>query len=256
MRKIGFILLFLPIFALAQTEQSQDEKQLYNMSFDEWSKRRGAWFPQPEDAKGREKDWDSANKGLSFIGLNGTTPEYEHVAVKGEGKAACRIKSRNFLGIFVAGNLYNGAFIKIAGMSGAVLSFGVPFSHRPKSLSGYYHYKPGIVDLARKPREYMRGRTDEAKIDILLTDWKTPFVIDTRYGKFVDGESDPSVIGYGLKVLTTDYGDYVHFEIPIDYRSDATPSYICIVAASSRFGDAYTGSSDSILYIDELQLNY
>ena len=85
MRKIGFILLFLPIFALAQTEQSQDEKQLYNMSFDEWSKRRGAWFPQPEDAKGREKDWDSANKGLSFIGLNGTTPEYEHVAVKGDG---------------------------------------------------------------------------------------------------------------------------------------------------------------------------
>lgn len=236
--------------------QLADDGQLYNMSFDTWSKYWGAWMPQPEDAEGRELDWDSANKGLSFIGLNGTVPEYEHVAVAGEGKAAVRIRSRNFLGIFVAGNLFNGAFIKIAGMSGAELSFGVPFNKRPKSLSGYYHYQPGIVDLAKKPRKYMKGRTDEAKIDIMLVDWEKPFVMDTRHDKFIYGHTDPSVIGYGELVLTEDHGDYVHFEIPIEYRRDDIPTYICIVAASSRFGDAYTGSSDSVLYVDEFQLNY
>ena len=45
-------------------------------------------------------------------------------------------------------------------------------------------------------------------------------------------------------------------EIKIDYHSEAIPTYIYISAFSSRFGEFFTGSSKSVLYVDEFRLNY
>ena len=49
---------------------------------------------------------------------------------------------------------------------------------------------------------------------------------------------------------------YVEFNIPIVYTSDATPTYIGIMASSSRWGAFFTGSTQSLLYLDELELRY
>ena len=56
--------------------------------------------------------------------------------------------------------------------------------------------------------------------------------------------------------LTKATDDYVHFEIPIVYRKDATPTYVGISLLSSALGEFFTGSSNSVLYVDELQFNY
>ena len=53
-----------------------------------------------------------------------------------------------------------------------------------------------------------------------------------------------------------DTGGYIRFEIPIQYLNDHTPSNIVITASSSRYSQQFTGSTGSVMYLDELKLNY
>ena len=235
---------------------AQDGPQLYNMSFDHWSKEDGAWNPYPKGASASQKIWDTANHGLCLLGINGTSPEYKHVAVEGKGKAAAKIESKNVLWAFVAGNLYTGDFGRIVRYSGAELYFGVPFRARPKSLSGYLHYIPGKINHAKPPKEGLKGKTDHGMIEVILTDWKEPYHIITNDEEFIDGATDPHVIGRATIDLNSDTGGYIPFEIPFSYNSAATPRYVVVTIASSRYGAWFTGSSTSVLYVDELRFNY
>ena len=249
---ISFLLLSLTILPAA----AQEGPQLPNMGFDDWHKSRGAWLPYPSDASASEKVWDSSNKALSLLRINSTTPEYEHVAVPGKGKAAAKIVSRKVLWAFVAGNIFTGNFVRIVDFSGAELNFGVPFTARPTSMSGYYHYTPGIINYAKAPYENLKGSRDNARIEVQLTDWKAPNNITTNYQKFPDGATDPHIIGRGVLDIAKGSDGYVYFEIQIDYRSDATPSYVNITATPSLHGDYFTGADGSVLYIDELEFHY
>ncbi len=235
---------------------AQNGPQIYNMSFDTWSKSSGAWNLYPADAIAGEKVWDTANHGLSLLGINGTVPEYKHVAIPGEGKAAAKIISKKVIWAFVAGNLYTGRFGKIVKLSGAELNFGIPFTARPKSLSGYLHYIPATIDYAREPMLDMKGKTDIGWIEVILTDWDKPYHIVTNYEKFIDGATDPHVIGRAVIDVTRDTGGYIPFEIPFQYRNNKTPKFVVISMASSKYGAYFTGGSGSILYVDEFQFNY
>ena len=253
MRRIPILLA--TVF-LTTVLHAQDGPQIYNMSFDTWSKSAGAWNLYPAAATDAQKVWDTANHGLSILGINGTVPEYRHLAVLGEGKAAAKIVSKKVVWAFVAGNLYNGRFGRIVRLSGAELFFGVPFTARPRSLSGYFHYIPATVDYAREPHLDMKGKTDIGRIEVILTDWDKPYHIITNDEQFINAETDPHVIGRGYIELKKDTGGYVSFEIPIRYRSGKTPRYAVITAASSWYGDAFTGGSGSTLYVDEFRFNY
>lgn len=236
--------------------RAQEGPQIYNMSFDNWSKSAGAWNLYPADASQKQKVWDTANHGLSLLGINGTLPEYKHLAVSGEGKAAAKIVSKKVVWAFVAGNLYTGRFGRVVRLSGAELEFGVPFTARPKSLSGYVHYIPAKVDHAQEPYLDMLGKTDLGHVEVILTDWERPYHIITNDEAFINPATDPHVIGMASLELKKDTGGYIHFDIPIRYRNGKTPRYAVITAASSWYGDHFTGGSGSILYVDEFRFNY
>lgn len=226
------------------------QKQIDNSSFDKWEKKGKVWYPV---------HWDSGNKGTSTLGMNVTEPEEEFVAVKGPGKKAVRMRSQ-FVGVlgigkFASASLFTGEFLKVVGTKGAQLSFGIPFNQRPSSLHGYYAYTPGKIDYADKSLKSKKGTTDHGSIDIYLTVWKEPFLIDNTKGINLNSKA-PEVIGYGTLDLSKATNGYVEFDIPVVYTSDATPTYIGIMAASSRWGDVYTGSTGSVLYLDELELRY
>ncbi len=249
---LPLILILLEGFCL----RAQEGPQIYNMDFDRWSKVSGAWMPNPKGASAAQKVWDSANKGLSILGVNGTQPEYKHLAVEGEGKAAVKISSVKVAWAFVAGNLFTGKFHRVVDFSGAEMDMGVPFTGRPKSLSGYCHYIPKTVNFAKAPYLDMKGKSDKGRIEVILTDWDKPYHIVTNKEKFMDGATDPHVIGRAFLVLDKDTGGYIHFDIPFEYRSGKKPSYIVINAASSLYGAYFTGASGSVLYLDELRFNY
>lgn len=245
-------LLFL---ALASWNLGAQE-QIYNMNFDRWHKDSGTWYPYPEKATAQQKVWDSANKGLSIIRANTTNPENEHLAPGRNDGSAAKIQSRSVFGIFVAGNLFTGVFHKTSGTSGAVMTFGTPFTGRPKSLSGWYHYKPGTVNYTKAPHKDKEGKTDEGSIDVSLLNCKSLSTIDTAKEKFVEAEKNPDCVGFGKLILKEDTKGYIKFELPIEYKNDKTPTHVVIVATPSRFGEFFTGSSDSVLYVDEWQFNY
>ena len=230
--------------------------QLYNMSFDEWSKKRGAWNLYPVNPSETERIWDSANHGLCLLGKNGAEPETEIVAVKGPGKKAARLHSEKVLWAFAAGNIYTGSFVRIINFSGAEITLGTPFNARPVSLSGYYYYIPKEVNYARPPYDYMKGKMDIGQIDVILTDWDEPFHVITNSKQFVDSAADPHIIGTGNLLLREETDGYVHFELKINYRDSRIPKLAVITVASSRYGDYFTGGDGSTLYVDEFQFNY
>ena len=72
----------------------------------------------------------------------------------------------------------------------------------------------------------------------------------------MDYDNDPGIIALGqLNTTNTDSG-YVRFTLPLIYRSNRIPTYIVVAAASSRFGDYFTGGVGSVLMIDEFELVY
>ena len=248
--------LFPVLFCFLVTCAGLQAQQLYNLSLDDWSKEGKVWYPY---AAGAQKIWDSGNKGTTTLGINVTLPEEEFVAVKGAGKKAACMKSA-FVGVigigkFAAGSIYTGSFLKMVGTSGAQLAAGVPFTHRPKALHGYYAYTPGKIDYADKSLSTLKGKMDEGGIEIYLATWTEPFVIDTAKDIALTPKAD-GVVGYGTLTLNKATDGYVEFTIPVSYTSDATPTYIVIMASSSRWGAHFTGSTQSVLYLDEMDLKY
>jgi len=246
----------VPILLLILSTQLLFGQQIPNMNFDSWSKRGVTWYPYAKGASESQKAWASANPGLKPLGTNATMPEYKHVAVAGPGKAAAKLVSKKVLWAFLTGNLFTGSFARVVKFSGAEMYYGVPFHGRPKSITGYFHYIPGTINYAKAPYLAMKGKQDEGMIDVALYGWKKPLRFISTDGPSKPATEDPDLIGLATLVLDKSTDGYVPFEIKIDYRSNATPSYVFISVIASRLGEFFTGSGDTVLYVDEFRFNY
>ena len=234
--------------------------QLYNMSFDHWCKDGDVDFPYDADATEEEKAvWGSANSTTGKMGMPTVMAEKEFLAVSGEGKAALKLKTEGIdfiIKILAAGSIFNGypGEINFATFS-ADIFWGIPFNDRPKTLEGYACYQPKTIDFTKEPYQDLEGQTDKGHIFVLLTDWNEPFKVSPP-ASLVDFDNDPAIIGYGKVVFSEDDKEYKPFSLKIDYRSERTPKYVAIVAASSALGDYFTGAKGSVLYLDELSFTY
>ena len=112
------------------------------------------------------------------------------------------------------------------------------------------------MNFAKAPHADMKGKPDKGMIEVVLTDWKEPYHIITNDESFIDGATDPHVIGRAFLELDRDTGGYIPFEIPFDYRSGKIPTHAVIIVASSRYGEFFTGGSGSVVYVDEFRFNY
>lgn len=101
---------------------TKEAKQVVNSSFDDWMKEGKSWFPDKELTPAYYW-WDTGNKGADSIGeKNPTTPE-DVIVVK---EKAAKMASTSVLGVFAAGSIYVGEYVKTLGL-GAQLAFGKPF---------------------------------------------------------------------------------------------------------------------------------
>lgn len=238
------------------TFTTESATPLPNSSFENWqtlSKVMVLYGPN------EEMFWDSGNHGSATLNVNVTTPDETY---KNSGKYSVKLKSQfvSFLGIgkFAAGNLFAGQYVGTDGTNG-ILDFGRPFTSRPAKLKGHIKYTPGSVDYS-ETNDLPKGSTDIGNIYIAVGDWDAPVRITTKDKKLFD-KNDEKIIAYGEWDLTgetqgTD-GGLLEFEIPLDYRSlDRIPSYLVLVASASKYGDYFTGSSGSTMWIDDLELIY
>lgn len=240
--------------------------QIENMDFDDWyMKDSKVWYPTLE-ANYENKIWDSANEGVAeFLSVNPTTPS-ENVATTGSSHSA-KLTNMYALIKFAAGNILTGDYIGLVGISGARLSWGTPFTGRPVGLKGYYSYSPGYLDYIDN-NKVSSTELDKCQILVMLTDWDEPFEINTTLpnnGGFVDQENDPHIIAYG-KIESdintfdqhgADAHGFIPFTLKLDYRRpDGVPKYAVVIACASYKGDLFTGSTNSVMYVDEFEFVY
>ena len=207
---------------------------------------------------GPDSLWDSGNKGGASVKVIPTTEEKTNVIKGSAVKLASKYVNAVVVKKFASGSLYTGQFGGMNGMTNVYLNFGIPYSCRPTTLSGYYQYQPKSVDIVNNGYDYLKGKPDSCHIYIALTDWSTPFKMDSEKLDYVDlSRKNTSIIAFGELKTDRWMDNYEKFTIQLEYR-DMTrkPTYILIVASSSKYGDYFTGGDGSTLWIDEFELGF
>ena len=150
------------------------------------------------------------------------------------------------------------------------MRLGRPFTQRPRKLRLHLKYNCGVITektFADKPEDdpVKVGDNDRAIVYVALGDWDyrkfggsqdSPVEVNTTdKSSFFDPQSD-AVIAYGQYVTGESTEGWIEV-IPLEYRSlTRKPTHIIVLAAASMLGDYFTGSADSVLWIDGLQLEY
>lgn len=223
--------------------------QLPNFNFDSWYKDGKNWYANAD--MGDNYFWDSGNKGANTLSeVNPTSPEETFVV---SGKAV-RMESKYVILAFAGGNIYSGSFGAVSGL-GASINFGRPYTCRPTALHGWYSYAPKAIDKVKAPYEDLKGTMDVGKIYVALTDWNSPFNVNTNTGTFFVPDEDPAVIAYGeLEIPENSNGEYKEFTIDLEYRDlERIPTQVLVVATASKYADYFTGGVGSTMYIDEFE---
>ena len=232
-----------------------------NGDFESWSKSGDIQLIAPSTS---EMFWDSGNHGAAYFGGNLTTPES---TIKHGGNYSARLASKYVTVKFAAGNLFVGKYLKTDGTNG-VLGYGRPFAARPYALHGYVKYNPGTIDKVSSgaPSECQKGNPDKGIIYVAMLDNTTktydgeqwPVVIKTKTNELFS-KNDANVLGYGeWSSTSTTAGDgMIEFTIPITYTNmNVVPSNIVICCAASAYGDYFSGSTSSVMYVDDFELLY
>lgn len=262
---------------------TEREEQLPNAGFNVFSNAESSvyssWF---DPATGVSKWWDSGNVGSTTVGSAYciAVPDTED---KVEGEASAALISRNVIIKFAAGNTFSGEFAGLVGTQGGLVNFGRPWTLRPRAMRLWAKYECGAIDVVDGyPADYpvkigdpdccqmwwalgdwdyrKFGGTQDCPVQVNTTDKSTFFKPDSdaviAYGSF-EADSSSSEWEGRAEVLQLREDGWAEIEIPLDYRTvSRIPTHIIVSFAASRLGDYFTGSSESVLHIDDVRMVY
>lgn len=264
---------------------------IWNYGKEDYSK---TWFAEAADKAGLGTSfWDSGNIGTStyltsLVGVhNPTSPDSTDVNTSGGKAAKLASEFVGFMGAgkFAAGNIYTGNYCEtFASPMGARIRFGKEFTSRPTQLKGWYKYTRGETIDEDNNSTYTeilkQAGGDLCSVYIALVDNDglqadniapaAAFEIDNRleaddpehfkYKNTIDfSVNNPHVIAYGELSAeeAAGTGSWKDFTIDLKYRDlTRVPKYIIVVASASKYGDYFTGSTSSVMYIDDFSLVY
>lgn len=262
---------------------TEEERQLPNCDLETWSKPKNPWLPFASDDSGNPIDpfWGSGNNGATVISSNDnlTTPVTD-LHPGATGKYSARLESRYVVMKLAAGNLFAGEFVGIRSLSHGIVNFGRPFTLRPTALRLWMKYTCGQIDNAKDIGSVPVGESiqvgdyDTGSIYIALGTWtkeeygygkdhelfgtdESPVSIDTRDASTFFDPNGKDVIGYGGRYFHESVDEWTQITIPIEYSAtDKRPTHIVVVCSASRLGDYFTGSRNSRMWIDDIELLY
>lgn len=238
-------------------------------------------------ADGSYMFWGSGN-GEGSEGVNGSANlgiiiTYIDEVDKVDGNQSVRAQTSQMAGMLAAGNLFTGQFAGLVGTSGGKVNFGRPWTTRPSALKLYCKYSTSKMDIINgSPAgvSLTKEDYDRAQIKIALGVWdykkyggtpESPVHINTTEpSTFVDFSHDASTVadgnliihhdGYmmnGESKVTAVTDQWLEYVIPLNYHTiEQKPTHIIISCAASQFGDYFTGSSVSTLWLDAVELIY
>ena len=256
-----------------QTFTTAGDEQLENSSFDEWSisgtGNRALYQPWDEDGK---PYWDTGNRGATTVGASNST------YVDEGGRRFANLQSKYIVIKFAAGNIFTGQYVATDGTNG-VLSFGRPFTSFPTKMRFDYKYHTSTINrtggdwkeaygnyITRELYEGLKGQPDSCNVYIALGDWEPvmydgvecPYLIRTRPSALhLFDFNDPHFIAYASLTKGEDVKQWTTETLTLNYRvRNRRPRYVIVVASSSKYGDYFTGSTKSVLWLDDFTLTY
>ena len=253
------------------TFTTEEATTLPNGNMDDWYKNGRTWYPVSEsDYSTSGSFWDSSNPGTTtgagaLVNVNPTQGNSSIVHTSGGQSAELKSQYASAFGIgkFAAASLYSGKFNSLVGTNGAKIDFGQKFASRPTGLHGWFRYTSGKIDYRgdNTPAGLGEKGTDDL-CSIYMALAKAPHQLNnTDTSTFFDFENDDNIIAYGelpdAEAVSTN-NEWKEFNVELKYK-DITPQtayYLIIVCSSSKYGDYFTGSTGSIMYIDDLELLY
>lgn len=254
-------------FTEVVTVTTGDTFALPNAGFEEWSTVDNVVCPYIDTPF-----WGSGNDGAAMASTTLTEPT-EDVRPGSEGRYAASLQSKKAalmgIGKFAAGNIFLGEFGGLVGLDGLV-NFGRPSTARPVALHGWVKYNCGVIDeLGRVPSarpDLKKGDNDEGQIMIAVGNWTAeeyggsadcPVVVNTKDESTYFDKGGKNVIGVGEMILTESTDGWMEFTLPLDYvTTSEVPTHMIIVCTGSRFGDYFTGSTQSLMLVDDFELVY
>jgi hypothetical protein len=256
-----------------QTFTTEGTRQMPNSGFEvfsnaESSKYYSFYDPASSLVENQTKWWCSGNKGSTTVGSTYTITNPD-ATDKHEGNYSVKLESKYVIIKFAAGNIFTGEFARVVGTSGGVVNFGRPFTLRPRKLSLWLKYENGPIDRfngAPDNDSTKEGDMDRCQVFVALGDWDyriyggtpdSPVQVNTTDKSTFFRSNGDAVIGYGAYVSNSPTNGWIHVEIPIEYRSTSRrPTHIIVSCAASMLGDYFTGSTDSTLWVDDMELIY
>lgn len=241
---------------------------LPNGGFEAWSKPKKIVYPYLTEA---DAFWDSGNKGSATVGE--TICEGVSDVRPGSSGAFAALLTSKFaslagIGKFAAGNIFIGTYAETVGTNGKV-NFGRPFAAHPVALRGWLRYTQGRIDRIDKQPAGMtltKEDFDQGSIYIALGTWtaakyggteQSPVQIYTKDISTFFDKDGADVVAYGELILTQSVDEWREFTIELDWRvTDVVPTHLMIVCSASRWGDYFTGSTASRMWLDDFELIY
>ncbi|MFR9603714.1 MAG: PCMD domain-containing protein [Rikenellaceae bacterium] len=262
--------------SLIETRTTESVMQLSNSDFEQW--HTDSWV-RPYSATDTYPVWDTGNQGAKLGGATLTQSD-TNTRPGSSGSYSARLTAQNVLIKFAAGNLFTGSYAGTYNTDG-IISFGFPFTQRPIALRGWYKYTCGVMDVKNDSRlptaianTIVKGETpDIGTIYIALGTWepqsytystttypaneKSPIYVCTLDQSTFFDPTGEDVVAYGSLQKSETVSEWTQFEIPLEYYDkEILPTHIMIVASTSLYGDYFTGSTSSQMWLDDFELVY
>ena len=249
------------------TEQGN---QIPNGDLDTWNEDGKAYYP---GASSSNKYWDTGNPGTTTIsgGENNITRSSTEVRPDSKGSRSAFLDSKVVLGKFAAGNIFVGSFgeVNIGTMSATVI-FGQPFEYnaKPKGVKFWVKYNCGSIDKVGDVGA--NGDPDLTKIFCCITTSghtvDSAKVTETTFSPSEENIKDnpngryDKVLYYTYFESTTSNTEWHEVYLPFNKVDGVEPTtkgtHLMFTATCSGYGDYFTGSTDSWMYLDDIELVY
>ncbi len=241
------------------------------------------WNPWPEGGVWeQDRWWDTGNKGVALLYPGNSTPTEpgEGCPDNPSGRAA-RLESVYAVVKAAGGNIYFGKFGELNGLN-ATCELGHNWQTRPRRLRGWYKYFPqpvdavheGYVSLHPYGLSYDEWMGSPDSLHVCMALWASPdgrdipFTVDTTPERFVDFSRDADgVLAYGSFVSAREQASWDEFAVEMEYfipASEPLPAntqlYLLVTASKNCnyfiAGTGRNGGNGSLMYVDELRLEY
>ena len=202
--------------------------------------------------------WDTGNHATASLVGSQLTVSSTDVRPGSTGVNSAYMKSIKAavmgIGKFAAGNLFVGRFVRVDGMGG-IVEFGRPFDFtaRPKAIRFWMKNNEGTINEGNHT-----SGSDLAKVYCCLTDRNFTVNTNDESTLFTPTVETEGILGSAVWQTEESHGEWTLIELPFTYRDNMTtkPTTLILTFTCSGYGDYFTGSTNSWMYVDDVEFVY